>query len=69
LLNEAPRNAAIKAGQEGAKCTFISHELFSEIQYITGGKLGENLSANQQLISFDDWVRNYFSSYFLLLEF
>ena len=57
LLNEAPRNAAIKSGKDGAVTTFISHALFSEIQYITGGKLGEKMSANQQLVSFDDWVQ------------
>ncbi len=39
LLTEEPRNAALKSGKEGAVCTFISHALFSEIQYITGKRL------------------------------
>ena len=56
LLNEAPRNAAVKSGKDGCVCTFISHDLFAEIQCVTGGALGRNMSAINQLISFDDWV-------------
>jgi hypothetical protein len=57
LLNKAPRNAAVKSGKDGCVCTFISHDLFAEIECVTGGALGRNMSAINQLISFDDWVK------------
>jgi hypothetical protein len=56
LLNQAPRNATLKSGPNGATCTFIPHQLFKELQKATGGRLGAKMVASQQHISFDDWV-------------
>ena len=59
LLTEEPRNAALKSGKEGAVCTFISHALFSEIQYITGKRL---------FYSFFFFFFFFFSSFFFFLS-
>ena len=56
LVQKQPRNAGLKSGPAGATCTFISKSLFDEIQYITGGALGEGLVESVQFIDFDDWA-------------
>jgi hypothetical protein len=55
LVQKQPRNAGLKSGPTGATCTFIGKSLFDEIQYITGGALGEGLTDNVQFVDFDDW--------------